>query len=496
MTRKTIAQHGRRYRQQLPKVDDTLEGIELPPPLVKIVHNLRPALTGAPLKREVSKLHTALRDSHIQTAHARGWFQPERNDTSGELMHLISAGCLEYREILEPSGRYGFGRYIKQYRITPAGSRLLGLDHPVIEKDQSMDISETKMFKPGDKALFEGNMVTIRGHITENDIVSVELVGDQGHLVNRYVNVSELTPIPTTYQNLTQEMLDFVRQTHPDRKPYDMVAWVLMGTLKVIHRHTTPPDGWHEITATRGRLHDARLLAQGGLIDIRDDNNFSAWVRITLKGSAALGWPHPLLTKEEVLAALFQADPDDELASVNDEPQPEPVVTAAPSPAPKIEIKTLIQSLHYAKERSEADSELAGALMAGWHLVHIQIITHADALRRVVTLQRFTEPEPAPQPNAAAVATKSEPEPVIDDEPQPQPVSIPALEPIGEPVMILPARPVLELGPWGRAIRENGLDETLDIANQRVTDTFRQNYEESLARNQIIVRPLLPTQIS
>lgn len=366
--------------------------------------------------------------------------------------------------------------------------------------------------------IYDNQLVRVvgNGEITPGARVKIQWDGGRNGLVERYVDAEELTPLsdspsqraaavaegndalPDRLRDIPKALLDAVRLAAPlqaSELNLREIAFQQYQELKVVYQRAQAAvnsDGWHSVAGLDTAGPVRRELLRVDFVERREldrQGNFQPveW-RITAHGCRALGLP------------LLPGLPDDaprqerEISPVVEAPAVREAVAEPARPRLTLEIKTLMQPLGADKNCAQSDTELGEHLMDRWRVLDIQIIVTGESMpslriQRVVTLQRWPEPEPVPQPEAresVEVPAATEPEPVQR-----------IVEPVGPEVILTAApsrqpQPVLNLGPYGRSIRDSGLDETLAIADQAAADKGRAAFERALTGSQIAVRPLIP----
>lgn len=326
------------------------------------------------------------------------------------------------------------------------------------------------------EAIYDNHLVRVIGAPNAAGRVKIQWPDPRSGLVERYVHEGELTFMD---EKLPAAVLELVQRVHKGFEAnHRVMAQQYVALLRKIHAvtQTEPFRVYSEYNApTSGRLRsDCAVLQRGGLLEEERVPGATDY-RLSLTGAQALGVEYRSPNKP----AAAQAE----------------AVVAAASARQPVEVRTLLQrGILLARERNDADRELSEALNGGWRLMDMQVLVVGDRdLIRVVTLQRWPEPEAAPQPDVRAGVEV----PALTDEAEP--VEEPLVMPVGPTVVITGARqpePVLHLGPYGRSIRDSGLDETLAIADQAAAEKGRAAFEKALAETSIPVRPLIPAGVN
>lgn len=331
---------------------------------------------------------------------------------------------------------------------------------------------------PAREAIYDNHLVKVIGAPNAAGRIKVQWPDPRNGLVERYVHEGELTFMD---EKLPAVVLELVQRVHKGFEAnHRVLAQQYVALLRKIHAVTQkgePFRVYSEYNApTSGRLRsDCAVLQRGGLLEGQPVPGATDY-RLSSTGAAALGVEYQSADTPAVIA------------------QAEAVVKAATARQP-VEVRTLLQrGILLARERSDADRELSEHLNSGWRLMDMQVLVVGDRdLIRVVTLQRWPEPEAAPPPDVRAGVEV----PALTDEAEP--VEEPLVMPVGPTVIITGARqpePVLHLGPYGRSIRDSGLDETLAIADQAAAEKGRAAFEKALAETSIPVRPLIPAGVN
>lgn len=321
------------------------------------------------------------------------------------------------------------------------------------------------------EAIYENHLVKVVD--TPNAVGRVKIQWDDSRngLKELYVHETELTYMD---EKLPAEIVALVQRVHPGFEASGRIlAQQYVTLLRKIHAFNREGE-WFRVYSEynapqAGRLRsECAVLLRGGFLDEQRAPGASDY-RLSKLACAALGVEYISPVEKSEPAIVAQA---------------EAVVERASDRQP-VEIKTLVQrSMMLSPERSNADRELSDHLNSGWRLMDMQVLVVGDRdLMRVVTLQRWQEAPTAPQPQARANAA------VIEE-------SAPLATPVGPTVIITPEQQpvpmVLNLGPYGRSIRDNGLDETLAIADQAAAEKGRAAFAQALESAAIPVRPLIP----
>ncbi|MAS33527.1 MAG: hypothetical protein CL610_05945 [Anaerolineaceae bacterium] len=364
---------------------------------------------------------------------------------------------------------------------------------------QSERIQQAEAFKDQQKAIFENKLVKIV-EINGAGRIKIHLPENGTGFTERYVDPDELTPItdspshraaaaaaqnpamPDHLKNLSPVLLGLARLNHPFMEVEMVLRRAALGyhtELRAAHQKTQQAAGWFAITGWDINTKVRQQLVEAGLLESRptgEKRGEGYEYRITAAGCAAINQSYPLGTETQPVADAAATAVD--LA--------EAVVAHAKSN--QVTVKTLRQDIGRPEKLDRADEELTDHLSDGWIILQTDYIKSGElgTLVRFVMLQRWLEPASADEPETRIeVQTPTEqPEPTAET--AARPVTGKLVQPVGEPVLAY--RP----GPWARSLMQNGLDETLDIADQQIAEAFKAAYERSLADNQIVIRPLLP----